>query len=308
MTRNTRILVVGATGCIGSRLTTALTKYGHEVTAFSRSVSQTSFPYGVETFEGDLREPDSISDLCTDIDVAYYLVHSLGGENFAEQDRKCARRFREEATANSVDRVVYLSGISPDTTELSPHLASRRDVESVLAAGAYDLTVLRAAIVIGPDSASFRIIDDLTDRTPFLVVPTGVRTPCQPIYVHDVVTYLVELLDVGESRGKTYDIGGLSIVTYESLLKLTAREKDKRIFIVSVPGLTPEQASHGLRLMTDVPYTITRSLVESIQHPVTVNCDRDLQNVIPIERTPIANAIRRVLGTSETSHVASITH
>ena len=293
-----RVLVAGATGFVGSRLVRALDDRGDDVVAFSRSASDTSFPEGVETFEGDLGDPASLGGLCADVDVAYYLVHSLTAENFADRDRRYARRFREAASGAGVDRVVYLSGISGDEGDLSPHLASRREVESVLSEGAFDLTVLRAAIIVGTESASFRIVDDLTDRLPVMVVPEWVRTPCQPIGVDDTVSYLVGLLDADETRGGTYDIGGPSVWSYESLLELTAAEKGRRVFILPVPVMTPELSSHWLRFTTDVKYAIARPLAESMRHPVTVDPERDLQDVVPIDRTPIDEAVREALAES----------
>jgi uncharacterized protein YbjT (DUF2867 family) len=299
-----RVLVVGATGFVGRRLVRRLSEEGHDVVAFSRSARDVPFPDGVEPFEGNLRHPETLDGLCDDIDVAYYLIHSLTSENFAEIDRQCARRFQERASAAGVDRVVYLSGISGDEDDLSPHLASRREVESVLADGSYDLTVLRAAVIIGPDSASFRIVDDLTDRLPVMAVPKWVRTPCQPISIDDAIAYLVGLLDVEETRGETYDIGAPSVWSYESLLRLTAEEKGKRVFIVPVPVMTPELSSHWLRLTTDVQYEIARPLARSMRHPVTVDPDRDLQNVVPIEQTPVDEAVRLALTDEEESYRA----
>jgi len=223
-----RILVVGATGFVGERLVRALDARDHDVVAFSRSASADSVPEGAEPFNGDLGDPTSLDGLCGGVDVAYYFVHSLTSENFAELDRQYAARFRDIASEAGVDRVVYLSGISGDETDLSEHLASRREVESVLAAGSFDLTVLRAAVIIGPESASFRIVDDLTDRLPIMVVPQWVRTPCQPIGIGDVIEYLVGVLGADETRGGTYDIGGPSVCSYESLLRRTATEKGRR--------------------------------------------------------------------------------
>ncbi|MDY6817345.1 MAG: NAD(P)H-binding protein [Halobacteriales archaeon] len=290
-----RVLVAGATGFVGRRLVSALLDEGHEVVAFSRSADAAGFPTGVEPFNGDLGDPASIEGLCAGVDVAYYLIHSLTAEDFVERDRRYARRFRERASAAGVDRVIYLSGISGNEDDLSPHLASRREVESVLADGAFDLTVLRAAIIIGPESASFRIVDDLTDRLPVMIVPEWVRTPCQPIDVKDTVEYLIGLLDVDATRGETYDIGGPSIWSYRSLLELTAKEKNRRVYIIPVPVMTPELSSHWLRFTTDVQYSIARPLVESMRYPVTVDPERDLQAVVPIDRTPIEDAIRRTL-------------
>jgi Predicted nucleoside-diphosphate-sugar epimerases len=290
-----RILVVGATGFVGRRLVSSLTDQGHEVVAFSRSANQTSFPEGVEPFEGDLGKPESLEGVCDGIDVAYYLIHSLTSADFAEKDRKYAARFREIASESDVDRVTYLSGISGDEADLSPHLASRREVESVLAKGAFDLTVLRAAIIIGPESASFRIVDDLTDRLPLMAVPQWVQTPCQPIGIDDAILYLVKLLDHDETRGETYDIGAPSVCSYKSLLKITAEQKSKRVFIIPVPVMTPGLSSHWLRFTTDVQYAIARPLAESMRYPVTVSEDRDLHDVIDLELTPITDAVSQAL-------------
>jgi uncharacterized protein YbjT (DUF2867 family) len=290
-----RVLVVGATGFVGGRLVESLRSAGHEVVAFSRSASRSSFPDDVEIFEGDLADPASLEGLCDGIDAAYYLIHSLTAENFAELDRTYARRFRERASAAGVDRVVYLSGISGDERNLSPHLASRREVESVLEAGSFDLTVLRAAIIIGAGSASFRIVDDLTDRLPVMTVPKWVSTPCQPIGIDDAVAYLIGVLDVEETRGGIYDIGAPAVWSYKSLLKLTAEEKGKRVFIVPVPVMSPGLSSHWLRLTTDVQYAIARPLAESMRNPVTVDPDRDLQSVVPIEQTPVKVAVQQAL-------------
>ena len=294
-----RILVVGATGFVGSRLVARLAELGHDVVAFSRSASQESFPDGVEVFEGDLADGDSLVDLCASVDIAYYLIHSLTADDFAARDREYARRFRDLASEAGVDRVVYLSGISGTGVDLSPHLESRREVESILAGGAYDLTVLRAAVIIGAGSASFRILHDLTDRLPIMAVPQWVRTPCQPIGIRDAVSYLVGVLDAEETRGESYDIGGPSVWSYESLLQLTAREKGKRLRILAVPVMTPELSSHWLRLTTDVQYEIARALAESMRNPVTVDADRDLQAVVPITQTPIETAVREALAELE---------
>ena len=293
-----RILVVGATGFVGSRLVDALVEHDHDVVAFSRSVDLASLPDGVEPFEGDLGDPNSLSDLCSMVDVAYYLVHSLTTSDFAERDRRYARRLRDLASAAGVDRVIYLSGISGDEVDLSPHLQSRREVESVLAEGTYDLTVVRAAVIIGAGSASFKILDDLTDRLPVMVVPKWVQTPCQPIGIQDTIQYLVKLLDAEATRGKTYDIGGPSTWTYQSLLRLTAEQKGKRVYILPVPVMTPELSSHWLRLTTDVEYAIARSLAESMRNPVTVRPDYDLQSIVPITQTPIEIAVRDALAES----------
>jgi dTDP-glucose 4,6-dehydratase len=293
-----RILVVGATGFVGSRLVRRLVDLGHDVVAFSRTARRLSFPESVELFVGDLNEVDSLAELCDGIDVAYYLIHSLTADDFAARDKTYATRFRDLASAAGVDRVVYLSGISGGSLTLSPHLASRREVETVLAEGSYDLTVLRAAVIIGAESASFRILNDLTDRLPLMLVPQWVRTPCQPIGIEDTISYLVGVLSVDETRANTYDIGGPSVWTYESLLQLTARQKGKRVYILPVPVMTPGLSSHWLRLTTDVQYEIAHALAESMRNPVVVDANSDLQAVVPITQTPIETAVQAALAAS----------
>ncbi len=290
-----RVLVVGATGFVGRRLVSRLTEAGHEVVAFSRSAKSEPFPDGVEAFEGDLSDPESVTGLCEEIDVAYYLIHSLTAENFAARDREYARRFRRLADGAGVDRVVYLSGISGTGQGLSPHLESRREVEVILDSGAFDLTVLRAAVIIGAGSASFQILHDLTDRLPLMLVPQWVRTPCQPIGIRDAISYLVGVLDVDETRGETYDIGGPSVWSYESLLQLTAEQKEKQVTIVPVPVMTPKLSSYWLRLTTEVQFDIAQALAESMRNPVVVDETMNLQTVVPIEQTPIEDAVGTAL-------------
>jgi dTDP-glucose 4,6-dehydratase len=292
-----KALVAGATGFVGERLVSALLERGEDVVAFSRSASEYDWQPAVEPREGDLGDPESIAGMCEDIDVAYYLIHSLTRDNFADRDRRYAERFQKMASAAGVDRVVYLSGISgaAEGQTLSPHLASRREVEGVLAEGTFDLTVLRAAIIIGTRSASFRIVDDLTERLPFMIVPQWVQVPCQPIAIDDVIAYLIGLLEVPATRGEIYDIGAPDVWSYKSLMELTARLKDRSFLMVPVPVMTPELSSHWLRLTTDVQYDIARPLVESMRYPVTVDASRDIQDTVPIERTSIQDAVERTL-------------
>ncbi|MDZ7747207.1 MAG: NAD(P)H-binding protein [Halobacteriales archaeon] len=290
-----RALVVGATGFVGSRLVESLTEADHEVVACSRSAASHEFPDGVESREADFAEPTTLDGLCEDIDVAYYLLHSLSAADFVERDRRYAKRFREQATAGGVDRVIYLSGITSEEQQ-SAHLDSRREVEGLLAAGDYDLTVLRAAIIIGSGSSSFRIIDDLTDRLPMMVVPEWVQTPCQPIYIEDAVEYLVRVLDVPATRNQTYEIGGPSVHTYESILRWLAALKGKHLLLVPIPVMSPELSAHWLRMVTAVDYNMARPLIESMRYPVTVSEETDIQSVVPIERTSIGEAMARASG------------
>ena len=232
-----RVCVTGATGFVGSRLVPALLAADHEVAVVTRDPSRYDPPADdVRVVQGNLLEPGSFDDALADADAAYYLVHSMGGDgDFQERDRLAARNFRRAADEAGVDRVIYLGGLGSEEETLSEHLRSRREVEHILGKGEYDLTVLRAGVVVGAESASFEIVIQLAHRLPVMVTPRWVRTPAQPIAISDVVAYLVGVLDVPETAGETYEIGGPQVLTYREMMRRTGRHLGRDPFIVTVP-------------------------------------------------------------------------
>jgi uncharacterized protein YbjT (DUF2867 family) len=290
-----RVLVTGATGFVGGRLTPALLAAGHDVVALVRDADRYDPPAGVEVVEGDLLEPGSY-EAALDVEAAYYLVHSMGGEgDFAERDRRAAHNFARAAGAAGVERVVYLGGLGDENDRLSEHLRSRREVEAALARGEYDLTTLRAGVVIGSGSASFELVRQLVSRLPVMVTPRWVRTDCQPIGADDVVEYLVGVLEAPETAGDTFEIGGPEVMTYQELLRRTASVLERPLYVVPVPVLTPKLSAYWLDLVTDQPASITHPLVDGMKNPVVVTDDR-IREVVDVEQTPVAEAIRRALG------------
>jgi uncharacterized protein YbjT (DUF2867 family) len=292
------VLVTGATGFVGSRLVAALrANTGHDVTVLVRDADEYDPPDGdVTVAEGDVLEEGSFEDALADIDLAYYLIHTMGGGgDFVERDRRAAENFEAAATDADLERIVYLSGLGEEEDDLSPHLESRRQVESVLQEGSADVTVLRAAIIIGTESASFRIVRQLATRLPVMITPRWVRVDCQPIAIDDVIAYLVAVLERPDAAGETYEIGGPEVLTYQEMLRTTASVAvGREPLIVPVPVLTPTLSAYWVRLVTDVSGDVAHPLIEGMQNPVVVDDDR-LQRRVGLELTSYEDAVRRTL-------------
>jgi uncharacterized protein YbjT (DUF2867 family) len=238
-----------------------------------------------EVVRGDVTDEASVRSAMAGVDVAYYLVHSLGaGADFERTDRDAARLFGERARAAGVRRIVYLGGLTPrgvPERALSPHLRSRAAVGRVLLESGVPTAVLRAAVVIGSGSASFEMLRYLTERLPVMVTPSWVRTRVQPVAVRDVLRLLVgsAALPAGVSRG--FDVGGPDVLTYRDLMRRYAVVAGlPHRLILPVPVLTPRLSSLWIGLVTPVPAAVARPLAESLRHEVVCH-ERDIAGYLP---------------------------
>lgn len=279
------VAVTGVTGYVGGRLVPELLAAGYRVRAVARRPDRLrGRPWydAVEVAQADAGDPDQIRAALDGVDVAYYLVHALGsGRRFEQRDRATALTFGRAARDAGVGRIVYLGGLSPDVEDLSPHLASRKEVGEILLASGVPTTVLRAAVILGSGSASFEMMRYLTERLPAMTVPRWVENRIQPIAIRDVLRYLVGSAAMPGEVAREFDIGGPEVLTYRDMMQRYAAAAGlPRRVIVGVGVLTPRLSSLWVGLVTPVPSGIARPLVESLVHEV-VCTEHDIADHVP---------------------------
>ncbi|HEX3212053.1 MAG TPA: NAD(P)H-binding protein, partial [Actinomycetota bacterium] len=266
------ILVTGAGGFVGAALAPELVARGHAVRAGTRDPGRRPAPAGTVAQHFDLDDEASLGPALDGVELAYYLVHSMAQKGeFARRDLHHARAFGRAARAAGVDRVVYLSGLGDEREGLSEHLASRRAVEDALASTGPELTVLRAAIVLGRGGASFEMLVQLVRRLPVMLCPRWVETASQPIALADTVGYLGDTAETEATRGQRLEIGGPEVLTYREMMLRFARLEGRRRLIVTVPLFSPGLSSRWIGLVTDVPAAVARPLAEGLRNRVVVS-------------------------------------
>jgi uncharacterized protein YbjT (DUF2867 family) len=291
-----RILIVGASGYVGGRLVALLAADGHELRLASRDPRGLAerFP-DTQVVRLDLLDPETLPDALDGIDTAYYLAHSMaGGERgFEMRDLRAARWFGQAAREAGLRHIVYLGGLGDPRSGLSSHLASRQETGAELASHGVPVTEFRAAVIIGSGSASFELLRSLVEHLPVMVTPRWVRTLCQPIAIRDVLDYLRGAAGHPERVG-IVEIGGPDVLSYAEMMDTYARLRGMRRLMIPVPVLTPRLSSYWCSLVTPVPASIAKPLIEGLRNEVVVRDPRPAR-AFGVTTTPFELAVRRAI-------------
>jgi uncharacterized protein YbjT (DUF2867 family) len=304
-----KILLTGATGYIGKRLLPILVDHGHEVVCCVRDKNRFNCDEEllnkISIIEVDFLEPDTMNAIPLDIEVAYYLIHSMSGNdsNYDKLESLSAENFVDGINKTNAKQVIYLSGIVNVKT-LSKHLSSRKKVEKILYTGDFATTTLRAGIIVGSGSASFEIIRDLVNKLPVMITPRWLNTKCQPIAISDVLDFLLKSLRNPFLYNKSFDIGGPDILTYKEMLLGFAKAKNLKRWIFTVPIMTPKLSSYWLYFVTSTSYKLASALVSSMK--VEVICkDNQINDFFNHKPLTYQEAISRALVKVEQDNVTS---
>jgi uncharacterized protein YbjT (DUF2867 family) len=243
---------------------------------------------------GDVQNGASLAAAMSGCDAAYYLVHSLGSEDFESRDSYGAATFATSAQAAGLTRIVYLGGLGRDEDELSPHLRSRRDVERQLGSTRVPVTVIRAGIIVGHGGLSWEITRQLVEHLRVMVTPKWVDTRTQPIALDDVVRYLANVLVPAEAAGRVFEVGGPDVLRYRTMLERVATIEGRRLTIVPIPLLSPRLSSLWLNLVTDVDTATARAIVDSMTNEVVVR-DPSIRTLVPFRLMSFSAAVRTAL-------------
>jgi uncharacterized protein YbjT (DUF2867 family) len=291
-----KIVLTGANGYVGRRLLPELLSQNHEIICAVRDKNRLGLDkatlQSITIWEVDFLEEVNVEKIPSNVDVAYYLIHSMSAstEVFDAMEAKAAEHFNLYMNHIGVKQVIYLSGIVNDNS-LSKHLQSRKNVEDILYQGNFNVTVLRAGIIVGSGSSSFEIIRDLCEKLPVMITPKWVLTKTQPIAIRDVIQYLIGVLLKPECYNESFDIGGPNVLTYKQMMQLYAKTRGFKNWIFTVPVMTPKLSSYWLYFVTSTSYKLAMNLVDSMKMEVICK-DNRLQKMLGIKPISYTDAIK----------------
>ncbi|MEB6066414.1 NAD-dependent epimerase/dehydratase family protein [Staphylococcus arlettae] len=294
-----KILLTGASGYIGSHLMNKL-KDNYEIIAISRNIENKSNEHNVTWKAADLFDLNEITEVMEDIDIAIYLVHSmmpsakLTQASFEDMDALLADNFAKAASYNKVQHIVFMSGLIPNTSELSPHLRSRLECEQILGSYGVPVSTLRAGLIIGSKGSSYPILKKLVDRLPGLLLPKWAYNTTLPVAIDDVIDGLYKIVERQPNKNESIDIGGPSHMTYKDLFKQTAEVLDKRLPTVDLPIIPIWLSKYWVKLISGVPKEMVYPLMDSLIHDMIRN-DENIVKDISIGKIDYKESVRNAL-------------
>lgn len=301
-----KILIAGASGAVGTLLVDHLLKAGYEVIALTRNRHKILPRKNLTIIQADLTKAETLRQIPTDIDYAYYLVHSMctDEKTFEHLERLSAENFVCALSSPHVKQLIFLSGIANEL-DLSHHINARLSVEYIFRKSQIPTTILRSAIIIGEGSSSFEIIRDLVEKLPIMTPPRWVDNLCQPIDIDDVIHYLVEIIGKESSYNRTFDIGGTDILSYKEMLLQYAKVRELKRLVITVPLLTPYLSSLWLVFITKVNFTLCRLLADSMTNNFI--CRDDLiDTIVPHQTLSYTQSLQKVFKVSSTPPSQSV--
>ena len=295
-----KVLLTGSTGYIGRRLKQELLNDENiELKLLVRNKkSISSLNENAQVVEGDTFNKESLKEALKDVEVAYYLIHSLSNENYKDLDKISAQNFLDVAEECGVKRIIYLGGLGVKNEHTSEHLLSRIETGEILSSNKNVQTIwFRAGVIIGSGSASFEIIRNLTEKLPVMTTPKWVNTMAQPISIDDVLSYLQEAISIDTKENLIVDIGSKAL-TYKEMMIGTANALGLKRIIIPLPFMSINISSYWLNLFTPVPFSVAKALIEGLKSEVTIqndNAKKYFPNIVPISyEDSVRNAIKEI--------------
>jgi uncharacterized protein YbjT (DUF2867 family) len=295
-----KVLLTGSTGYIGRRLKQKLLNDENiELSLLVRNKkSVSSLNKNIKIIEGDTFNKDSLREALKNIEIAYYLIHSLSNENYKDLDKISAQNFLEIANECGVKRIIYLGGLGVKNENTSEHLLSRIETGEILSSNKNIQTIwLRAGVIIGSGSASFEIIRNLVEKLPIMTTPKWVDTKAQPISVNDVLSYLHNSLYLDAERSLIVDVGSEQL-SYKNMMLKTAKVLGLKRYLITFPFMSINLSSYWLNLFTPVNFKVAKALIEGLKSEVIIqndNAKKYFPNTIPISyEDAVKNAIKEI--------------